>query len=244
MTQNSTFNPAEHLMHLKSKEGTKPYLPVQWRLVWFREQCPEGTIDTEEIVVDLDREVSEEVKVWNDQSRRYETVTKTARGYARFKAIVTDGKGGRATATKSENAASFPDFVEKAETGSIGRALAMLGFGTQFTADELDEQHRVVDTPTTPPQRETSRQQNGTSNHTTQPTQEAPERSQEDTDELNAIMAEVKSLGLATDTPSWHAWKLSVLHYSVANKALKAEEIALLREALEEYKLAGVSGPA
>ena len=39
-----TFDPNEHLMQLKSKEGPKDYLPVQWRLVWFREQCPQGTV--------------------------------------------------------------------------------------------------------------------------------------------------------------------------------------------------------
>src|SRR5260370_964793 len=40
-----SFNPNEHLMKLKSKDGLKDYLPVKWRLVWFREQCPHGTID-------------------------------------------------------------------------------------------------------------------------------------------------------------------------------------------------------
>ncbi len=39
-----SFNPNEHLMQLRSKEGAKDYLPVQWRLVWFRDQCPHGTI--------------------------------------------------------------------------------------------------------------------------------------------------------------------------------------------------------
>jgi len=63
-------------------------------------------------------------------------------------------------------------------------------------------------------------------------------------DELAAIMAECKALGIASDTPSWHAWKLSILHYQVANKALKVEELALLREALENHKLANVSGTA
>ena len=38
------------------------------------------------------------------------------------------------------------DYFEKAETKAIGRALAMLGYGTQF-APELDEAERVVDTP-------------------------------------------------------------------------------------------------
>lgn len=146
MTQNNQFNPNEHLMQIKNKQGATDYLPVQWRLVWFREQCPEGTIDTEEITVDLDREVEAEAYVWNAEKRRSEKVIKRARGYARFKAVVTDGKGGRATGTKSESAADFPDYIEKAETGSIGRALAALGYGTQFAPD-MDESHRIVDSP-------------------------------------------------------------------------------------------------
>jgi hypothetical protein len=140
------FNPNEHLMQLKSKEGPKDYLPVQWRLVWFREQCPQGTIDTDELEVDLDREVEEEAYIWNSEKRRSEKIVKRAKGYARYKAIVTDGKGGRSTGTKSENAASFPDYIEKAETGAIGRALAGLGYGTQFAPD-LNEAHRIVDSP-------------------------------------------------------------------------------------------------
>lgn len=151
MSEENRFNPSEHLMQIKNKNGGTDYLPVQWRLVWFREQCPTGTIDTEEIVVDLDREVEEEVYAWNSEKRRSEKIVKRARGYARFKAIVTDGRGGRATGTKSENAANFPDFVEKAETGSIGRALAALGYGTQFTGDEFNESHRIVDAPINSP---------------------------------------------------------------------------------------------
>lgn len=141
------FNPREHLMQIKSSQGPKDYLPVQWRLVWFRSLCPQGTIETEIIHLDLDREVTAEVSVWSQEKKRYERITKTGRGLAIFRAVVKDGKGGVATGTKSENAASFPDFLEKAETGSIGRALAELGFGTQFTGDELDEMHRIVDAP-------------------------------------------------------------------------------------------------
>ena len=144
--QTRVFNPNDHLIQLRSREGSKDYLPVQWRLVWFREQCPLGTIDTEELEVNLDREVEEEVYIWNSEKRRSEKVVKHGRGYARYRAVVTDGKGGRATGTKTENAASFPDFVEKAETGAIGRALAALGYGTQFAPD-LDEAHRIVDSP-------------------------------------------------------------------------------------------------
>lgn len=141
-----TFNPNEHVIQLKSSQGAKDYLPVQWRLVWFRTICPQGTIETEMLHLDLDRDTEEEAYVWSAEKRRSEKVTKHANGFVIFKATVRDGKGGVATGTKSEKAASFPDFIEKAETGAIGRALAALGYGTQF-APELDEAHRIVDSP-------------------------------------------------------------------------------------------------
>jgi hypothetical protein len=156
-----TFNPQDHLIQLKGRNGIADYLPVQWRLAWFREVCPYGTIDTEELEVDLDREMEEEVLVWSDETHSNEKVVKRARGYARYKAIVTDGKGGRATGTKSEKAVSFPDFIEKAETGAIGRALAALGYGTQFTGDEFDERHRIVDAPVNRPTPVVAAESNG-----------------------------------------------------------------------------------
>jgi hypothetical protein len=140
------FNPREHLMQLKSREGSKDYLPVQYRLVWFREAFPQGSIETELVHLDLDKDTEEEVFAWNSEKRRSEKVVKTAKGIAVFKATVKDGMGGVATGTKSEKAASFADFIEKAETGAIGRALAALGYGTQF-APELDEGNRIVDAP-------------------------------------------------------------------------------------------------
>jgi hypothetical protein len=146
MTQIDHFRPNEHLIQIKSRNTSTDYLPVQWRLVWFRQECPQGTIDTEEVVVDLDREMEAEVYEWNNEKRRSEKVLKRAKGYARFRAIVTDGKGGRATATGSESAMDFGDYIEKAETKSVGRALAMLGYGTQF-APEFAEGERIVDAP-------------------------------------------------------------------------------------------------
>lgn len=140
------FNPNDHVMQIKNRNGSADYLPVQWRLVWFREHCPEGSIETEMLHLDLDRETEEEGYAWNNETRRSEKVVKRANGLAVFRAVVKDGKGGIATGTKSEKAASFPDYIEKAETGSIGRALAALGYGTQFAPD-LDEQHRIVDAP-------------------------------------------------------------------------------------------------
>jgi len=146
------FNPSSHIIQLKSQQGPKDYLPVQWRLVWYRQECPEGTIETEMIHLDLDRECENEVSVWNDNQHKNVKVIKHGKGLCIFKATVTDGKGGKATGTKMENQAAFSDFLEKCETGSIARALAGLGYGTQF-APELDEgDERIVDASVTRPQ--------------------------------------------------------------------------------------------
>jgi hypothetical protein len=147
LPQVRSFNPSEHIMQIKSGQSMKDYLPVQWRLVWFRSTFPHGSIETEMLHLDLDRETEEEEYVWNAERRRNEKVIKQAKGFVIFRAIVKDGLGGVATGTKSEKAASFGDFIEKAETGAIGRALAALGYGTQFTGDEWDEAHRIVDSP-------------------------------------------------------------------------------------------------
>lgn len=148
MNNNQTsFNPNEHMRQIKGQNGQpQDYLDVKWRLVWFRSECPDGIIETEELAYDLDREVEAEGYAWNEEKRRSEKITKRAHGYARYRAVAKNGTGGIGTGTKSENAASFADFGEKAETGAIGRALAALGYGTQF-APELDEEHRIVDSP-------------------------------------------------------------------------------------------------
>lgn len=120
-------------MNFKTPKGTelpmldlrgKPYLQVAHRLVWMREEHPEWTIET----------VAEEV---TDSAARYRAFIKNEEGRL------------IATATKFENKQGFGDFIEKAETGSVGRALAMCGYGTQF-APELDEEERIVDSPVTP----------------------------------------------------------------------------------------------
>jgi hypothetical protein len=59
-----------------------------------------------------------------------------------------DGKVKKsATATKRETKKDFSDHTEKAETSAVGRALAMLGYGTQFALSDLDEGNRLADSP-------------------------------------------------------------------------------------------------
>lgn len=113
----SKFNPEEHMMDLKGKK----YLQVAWRIVWFREDKPNWGIEVEA------HTINENVAV--------------------FKATIKDEQGRViSTGFGSETPKDFKDYIEKAETKAIGRALAMLGYGTQFEP-ELDEGTRIVDSP-------------------------------------------------------------------------------------------------
>ena len=119
MSAPAPFEPGRHL----SKVGGSDYLEVKWRLVWLRETHPDAAIET-----DL---------VSHDGS------------FALFRARVSIPGGGSATGWGSEGFDDFRDYIEKAETKAIGRALAALGFGTQFCPD-FDvgaAAGRVVDAP-------------------------------------------------------------------------------------------------
>lgn len=208
------FNPQEHIIQLKGKQGLQDYLPVQWRLVWFRECCPDGTINTEMILIDLEKEIEAEVFVWNPDKRRSEKVVKRAKGVAIFKATIKDGKGGIGTGTKLENAASFGDFVEKAETGAIGRALAALGYGTQFTGDEMREENRIVDSPilTDEP---TAIEQAGNVNLVT--------------DILDSLKDDLRSKGVVRNPQQWAEWKKLVIGRNLADVDLTPTHLQMMR---------------
>ncbi len=233
--QPRSFNPSDHLMQIKNKNGASDYLPVQWRLVWFREQCPQGTIETEMILLDLDRETEEEGYAWNQEARRSEKVIKRANGIAIFRAVVKDGKGGIATGTKSEKAASFPDFIEKAETGAIGRALAELGYGTQF-APELDEQHRLVDAPV---------EQQAAARQAYQQRKSFVEARASVKEEQSTapMLQEVKAAFLKLfKAEKWEPFKASVLGMPVADAGLAENELVRLMDKLIEIKAAANAG--
>jgi len=106
----------------------KPYLQVAHRLVWFIEE--NDSYDFQSEIIHLDMEHGEVV----------------------VKSVVSvfDSQGKiikRAIATKCETRDNFADFIEKAETGALGRALAMLAYGTQFTGEEFNEGERLADSP-------------------------------------------------------------------------------------------------
>lgn len=109
------------LTNLKGKD----YLMVAYRIQWMNEEHPNFEITTEFPLLTEEQTVARaNVKIW-----------------------LADGSFRLATATKRETKKDFNDHTEKAETAAIGRALAMLGFGTQFAIADLDEGERIVDSP-------------------------------------------------------------------------------------------------
>ena len=118
------FNKTAHLMRIQGK----PYLPVSSRLVWFREVHPDWSIVTEIVTIDHERQ------------------------FAVFRATIRNEEGRTiATATKKEDVKGFGDYIEKAETGSIGRALGLCGFSTEGDPDMDDGKNgddtHIVDAP-------------------------------------------------------------------------------------------------
>ena len=120
------------LLNLKNKE----YLQVAHRLVWLAEETTYYDITTE-ILPQSEQEKSEEAVT---VKAVISILEKDPAG--RFMVIK------KVNAMKTEHRKHFADHKEKAETGAIGRALALLGYGTQYTGDELDEGERIVDSPT------------------------------------------------------------------------------------------------
>lgn len=120
---NTVKTKAGTILPLRDMKG-KDYLDVQYRVLWMREEHPDWGITTE--FLRLDSEV------------------------AIAKATILDSAGKiLAQGTKTETPGGFADFIEKAETGAVGRALALCGYGTQF-AQELEEGERIVDSPREP----------------------------------------------------------------------------------------------
>lgn len=113
------FNPNEHLRQFERRQRqldgsyksvSVAYLDVKWRIVWFREEHPHGSIQTE-------------------------LLSPPGISPAVVKGTVTLENGVTATGFGQCGEDDWSDWLEKAETRSIGRALALLGYGTQFCED-------------------------------------------------------------------------------------------------------------
>ena len=113
--QETGFDPTPYLrqLHGRGRAGGGDYLDVKWRLLWLRKEHPDAEIVTELVQHDPQMAI--------------------------FKATVIVPSGGKATGYGSETASDFPDFIEKAETKAIGRALNALGYGAQFGESQPPE---------------------------------------------------------------------------------------------------------
>lgn len=113
MDTGKRFDPTKYLRTIKVRGGAQQtYLPVTARLLWLRAEHPDAQVVTEALRLDEKGAV--------------------------FKATVTLPGGGSAVGHGSETAGDFGDFIEKAETKAIGRALTALGYGTEFAEGQDD----------------------------------------------------------------------------------------------------------
>ena len=116
-----SFEVADYLISLKGK----PYLPVAGRIAAIRSlaDSDQYSIETEALTINIEE------------------------GYAIFRATIRKNGVILGTGTKYEDKRGFSDYIEKAETGSIGRAAAGAGFGTIYALQDFDEGERLADAP-------------------------------------------------------------------------------------------------
>lgn len=110
-TPAGTFLP---FMQLQGKD----YLQVAHRVLWFREEKPDWSIETE---------------------------LAHATGGLIVKAVIKDASG-KIKSMGLRYEAKMDD-LERCETGAIGRALSILGYGTQFALDLEEGDGKLADAP-------------------------------------------------------------------------------------------------
>lgn len=113
------FNPRGYLTNIKGAL----YLPVAARIAWFRHDHPDAIVETDQ------HHITNEIAI--------------------FHARVTTPNGGSSTGWGSCERDEFDNYIEKAETKALGRALAALGYGTLGT-DDFDDTGALADAPVGP----------------------------------------------------------------------------------------------
>lgn len=123
--EDKKFNPKEHLVKITrtnkatGEKITSDYLEAKWRLVWAKEEHPDWRIFPQVNLFPAGENSIPEaalacVEIWEGDKLLAKEF-----GYCEKK--------------------DFQRFVEKAITTALGRALALLGYGTQW-AQELEEE--------------------------------------------------------------------------------------------------------
>jgi hypothetical protein len=110
---------------IRTRQGMMDYLDVKFRLMWLRAEHPDANVVTE-----LIESSAEHARFKCTISFLSGVVTGRVGDVQKFDAHLVVGTG-----HGSETQQDFPDFFEKAETKSVGRACAMIGYGTDSAID-------------------------------------------------------------------------------------------------------------
>jgi hypothetical protein len=105
-----SFDPRDHIRQL---EDGREYLDLKWRLVWLRNQEPDASVESQMVATSEDDVVC--------------------------RATISLQSGGSATAHGSARRSESERAVEEAESRALGRALAALGFGAEYSDDDVIE---------------------------------------------------------------------------------------------------------
>lgn len=195
-----TFDPNKFVIKLKGKD----YLPVAARLVWMRREHPSWGIKTTPIEINMEKR------------------------FAIFHCEIFDEEGKLlACGTKHEDERGFADFIEKAEKGSIGRALGVAGYGTDDLQgdDEYEAHVRPADAPV---------QRNG--NAPRPVVQDYPVMNAEEAAEFAAVKKRILDGGKKLDKDKWAAyfaraigkWETRSLEYIKEVESEVNKQVALL----------------
>src|SRR5258708_24270366 len=213
----SKFNLLDHIIIMERKSKNKEtgqwtttkvqYLPVAWRLYWFRIDNPKGKIDSHALTLDLER------------------------GAAIFETYVEREDGGSARMHGSETAGDWKDYIEKAQTKSLGRALAAVGYGSQFTDDEFTEGERIVDSPVA------KSVNNGHAVDADPAAQPLMNGDGTPATPRPYTLAEVKALfGKLYNPESWPSFVIKVIGLQIDDEALSQSELDRLQAKLVEAR--------
>lgn len=109
-----SYDPRKHVRELRGRGGASEYLDVKHRIVWFGKEHPDGQIIPEVIQV-------------TDKFAFFKATVSWVDAQGRLVACVAHG---------SETLSDFGDYIEKAETKAVGRALQHARYGTASMPDD------------------------------------------------------------------------------------------------------------
>ncbi len=223
------FNPNKHMRVFERRQRQRDgsyktvkidYLDVKWRIVWFREEHPEGSIETllKSTPGEPPAVMQATVRYVDQYDDQGKPLWVTVTGWGQC------------------DQDDWSDWLEKAETRAIGRALALAGYGTQFCEDFEEV---IADGPVDQGERRQPQQRNGGS---------PARRSGGETGELMTANQQKYIFSLAREAGLPNDELDEIVHARFGHgmsEVLKSEASALigsLQELRDERQLAGAAG--